>query len=176
MNLKYFKTRISVSPPPLTMMMMKLILWWWWWGWWSWYHDDDNGEDEVDIMVMMMVMMMMSKNLNIGFPSSSLNHRIRLGRSLRRKVDFLDFVLDFLKIWLRWFVARQNELLCLFQSSKEYQRRYSGLVVWFYLSNSTKASTNREMAILSRLFLKMKYFAYFRFSCSVWGSPRCHQQ
>ena len=122
------------------------------------------------------MMMMMSKNLNIGFPSSSLNHRIRLGRSLRRKVDFLDFVLDFLKIWLRLFVARQNELLCLFQSSKEYQRRYSGLVVWFYLSNSTKASTNREMAILSRLFLKMKYFAYFRFSCSVWGYPRCHQQ
>ena len=48
-------------------------------------------------------MMMMSKNLNIGFPSSSLNHRIRLGRSLRRKVDFLDFILDFLRILLSWF-------------------------------------------------------------------------
>ena len=52
---------------------------------------------------MMMMMMMMSKNLNIGFPSSSLNHRIRLGRSLRRKVDFLDFILDFLRILLSWF-------------------------------------------------------------------------
>ena len=51
----------------------------------------------------MMMMMMMSKNLNIGFPSSSLNHRIRLGRSLRRKVDFLDFILDFLRILLSWF-------------------------------------------------------------------------